>query len=171
MSLEKHFDNLYKVIKTTITNLVVAPQSTEIDLDLPKGYIAKIKLVIIKYFLDGITAGTTIDSELLYSALVRDPDDAATIEIPENAVQHDVIMDYTERYNALLDATNGVGAIEVEKMKILNFDDMNVDVITARNIRFNAAASATTTHDVECTVYYTLEAIKKTELLELLDIL
>ncbi len=162
----KMFDNIFKVIRVPLGTIANVVQSIEIDLELPRGYIAKIKKVI--FALEG--ALSAVGDNTFTMALVRDPDDNATNIIPENEVQHDVIADaiFTVFEGTLTTGTNTSG----RRRNITNFDQ-ELDVVTARNMRFNAGgANPTPTQTrVVCEVYYTLEEVSDELVLDLLAIL
>lgn len=161
----KMFDNLLKVIRVENTSLGTATVSTEIDFDLPRGFIAKIKKVLLTP--RQIAVGSATEQQNM--ALVRDPDDTETVQIPANSVEHDVIADFNTVINtsALAAGENQFNSIT----KLLEFGE-DLDIVTARNMRFNSdtgSAANITVH--ECEVYYTLEKISSDLLLNLLDIL
>lgn len=145
-------------------DLTSTVQSVEIDLDLPRGYIAKIHKCI--FFYTDITADQVYDIEM---ALVNDPDDTQSTVIPANTVKHDVIAQHLYRVKA--DQVNGVFYFTADPTKIIDFGEL--DVIAARNMRFNCVDKQNQgDHDVACEIYYTIEKIKGSEnLLNLLDIL
>lgn len=173
MALQKHFDQLMKVYKAQLTLNSTATISVEVDLELPRGYVAKIKIVEFQIRLVGVLqTSANIFTEFWTVALVKDPDDDTTVAIPIAEVQHDVIADFIANYAGILDTTNHNGAFIADPFrKIIYFNENEFDIITARNMRFNGTESADLDAVVFCTIYYTLEAIKKQETLELLDIL
>jgi len=170
--LEKHFDQLFHVFRTELTDISNTAQSEEIDLELPKGYVAKVKIVRFRSFGVSIGIGATVTTHTVQAALVRDPDDAASYEIPENEVQHDVICDYLNEVIYTINTTNGVGAIIFSNPKeYIYFSENEFDIISARNLRLVGFGTATTEMEVDVTIWYTLEKITKDEVLEILDIL
>lgn len=171
--IKKHFDQLFRVIAVQHAALDTDIDTVEVDLELPRGYVAKIKIVIFEIISVGAPSlGTAVVGIDFQAALLRDPDDATTVQIPPNEVQHDVIADFAGSILHILDATNGLGVyFNTDGQKIIHFDENEFDIITARNCRFNATAGAQTAMDIKCTIYYTLEVITDTEVLELLDIL
>lgn len=173
IALSKHFDQLMKVIAVQHENIADTTLSIEVDLELPRGYVAKIKIVIFEITSHGgPSIGTTVTDIDWDSALLRDPDDAVTLEIPENEVQHDVIADFCGSVIFDIDTTNGLGVFHsIPERKTIYFNEMDFDIVTARNLRFNVECSAQSALDIKCTIYYTLEKITSTEILELLDIL
>lgn len=164
---DKLFDNIMYVYKATISSLTSTVSTEEIDLDLPRGYIAKIALVI----LEVIQSGTVDNTYELRAALVNDPDDTESIVIPENTVKHDVIADLNLEFN--YDQTDGLFYLLPSARKTVSFKENELDVISARNMRFNGDdVNNNGDGAVACTIYYTIEKVKGSEnLLNLLDIL
>lgn len=171
----KLFDDLFHVIRQGLeTDVVDTIESVELDLELPRGYVAKIKRVecFVKDY-DDLYDTLIVDDYLEFrSCLLRDPDDAVTLAMPDNSVQHDVICEFScDMYH---DTTGGTDA--GENHWVWDFgDDKGLDVITARNLRVNglvgAPNSPTNAPFIVWVVYYSLEKIKDNEILELLDIL
>lgn len=173
---KQDFDDLMKVID--VQNLYASDTvvSVEIDLELPRGYIAKIKIVRFDIEDIGLDVDGIVNGQWQYrGALVRDPDDDDSIEIPNNEVQHDVICDHN--IEVMVDATATQGnAFATVKPIIYEFAKNELDVITARNMRYNVAASgadkANATMAIShCAVWYTLEKVSDSDILNLLDIL
>lgn len=170
---KKLFDDLMKVIRSNVIFDGTTIVSQEVDLELPRGFVAKIKMVYLEvegWELD--TVGETNSVGGAQQALVRDPDDSITTFIPDNEVQHDVICDLPTGLTIDALATKGnttIGSLD----RRFDFENMGLDVITARNLRHNCVAD-NAIWDVaigKCTIYYTLEAIKEDDILALLDIL
>lgn len=154
----KMFDNIMKVIRVEHAE-AADTKSVEIDLELPRGYIAKIKKVIFNW--TGIGALSACEG-----ALVNDPDDQITVQIPDNEVQHDVIADFDFIVNVI------VGTEHFVEHRIEILFDQELDVVTARNLRFNRTQTVGVGGGItQCEVYYTLEQISDSLILELLDIL
>lgn len=158
------FDNIMYVYESRITNLTATVQSNEIDLDLPRGYVCKVHKTMIRHF-----NSTDQSSYLINAALVNDPDDENTVAIPPDQVKHDVITDYKCKKNQ--NAANGFWLVEPEGSQIISYDEL--DIISARNMRFNAKDDNDNgDSDIECVIWYTIEKVKGSEnLLNLLDIL
>lgn len=171
-AIEKHFDQLMHVIALNVHNVTGIVQSFEIDLELPKGYVAKPKKIILELTsIPAVTAGVAMEDDEIQCALIRDPDDITTIEIPDNSIQHDVIADAIF-CSAWLWLAASVGLyVFNHTIKILDFYEDAFDIVSARNMRFNVIGTAAVNFDVKMTMYYTLESISKDEVLELLDIL
>ncbi len=160
-------DNLIKLMVEDhlITNST-AVQSAELDLELPRGYIAKIRKVVFSPFFD--TNRTATITTGLFMALVRDPDDPVTERAPRGVVQHDVIAEFVGTY--FYDTVTET--LLMTTPLTLTFTELE-DVITARNLRFNAQTNVAVTDEISFNieVYYTLEKVTDLEILDLLDIL
>lgn len=162
-----NFDNLIKVIGSLISVTSTTVVSEEIDLDLPRGFIAKIRKIMST---DGILIATDTDNNLfeVQSALLRDPDDASNV-MPDLDNSNDVLYADVSDWLVLQSAA-GHGAYHSQKSS-LTFTELE-DLITARNIRHNAQAGASTATIQSAFVnYYTLEKINDGDILNLLDIL
>lgn len=165
---KKDFDDILLWFREQIIDLdsTSGTLSGQLDLDLPRGFIAKIKKVIFFCLPDEVIAAASFQTGVL-GALLRDPDDITTVVVPEGTQEHDVIA-FIEL--VISHETGGGGQVQGIKQEF-NFND-DTDVITARNLRFNVAASGTQPDlTMECIVGYTLEEVKDADILNLLDIL
>ena len=170
----KDFDDLLLVIRSNITDdAVAAVISNEVDLNLPRGFIAKIKKVIFEAndlapeLLDVVAT-----SILQAMALIRDPDDTVSTGMPSNTDEHDVIAEWN--FSAIGNTTGNLIQMPGGQLRVeIDFSEADEDVITARNLRFNISGSATAnfTPTYNCKVYYTLEPVTDDLILNLLDIL
>lgn len=152
--------------------------SAEIDLDLPRGYVAKIKTAMMEFRrvgedFEGISADKLAR---LQAALVLDPDDAANFTVPTNVVSHDVLMEIEGEVIIVAGTAGDVIARFDMARLIKNFESEKLDVITARNMRLNVDGGGTDVSDLtESTcvaiIDYTLEKITDADILSLLDIL
>lgn len=161
----KMFDNIMKVYRQQLTVIANVTKSVEMDLEIPRGYIAKIKKVILS--CDGNMA---VGANYFSLGCINDPDDIITGLVPIGQVKHDVIF---ARQFAVSFSTQATGNLHGGDLYSEIVFDQELDVVAARNLRFNAvAANATPTMSgVDCHVYYSLEAISDQLILELLDIL
>lgn len=171
MGKSKLFDNIAQVINVNITVAGgAAAQSDEIDLELPRGFVAKIHKIIVNWrnVFDLSVAG---DSGQMFYAVLLDPDDATTTQMPENTVEHDVIMHGGMQIEEEAGSTAAWWTNLRHEIDFSHLEGM--DVISARNLRFNIFEDGgqLDASIMQCTIYYTLEAIKDTEIMELLDIL
>jgi hypothetical protein len=173
------FDNLCKLMKGLSTINAGNVVSVELPFNLPRGYIAKIRKIIFKVRdthedIEGLLATVAAINMGIHMALVRDPDDTTTILIPDESSGHDVLAEFSWSYEGL-NATNGIAEISSPEFIQIDFDE-GLDVITARNLRFNcvgvgADAASLTETQVECIVHYTYERVTDDQILQLLDIL
>lgn len=168
------FDNLMKVIVGRITIAAGNVASLEIDLELPRGFIAKFsawefQLRDFHEDLEGLGAGNELG---VHMCILRDPDDAVTVQIPSNQVQHDAWDDFA--------FSNGIGAGTLSGYNVPNvkqyFAKESDDWITARNLRFNVQgvgpdAADLTESQCQWTGRYKLEEVTDADILNLLDIL
>ena len=173
----KMTDNLLKYVSVNVANNAGTAGSAEIELDIPRGYIAKLhRLRITTYNLsEDIYNQTSEFACQIAGAIVRDPDDSTNIT-PPNSVKHDILQ------YLLVDITGLDIGNQGATLKVLNdsVDTMyipeSVDVITARNLRFNidqfgTSKSILTASGMRAEVWYTYEKVTNTDLAELLDIL
>jgi len=172
------FDNLIKVFKGNISLNAGSIASVELDFEIPRGFIVKIKKIVMQFMnwsedYEGLAQGETTFAA--QGALLRDPDDATTIQIPAGSVQHDVIAE-AQLVGYIHSVTNeNLGPMITGVTKIINFNHED-DVITARNMRLNVIGqgndSAVLTETVlQAEIYYTLEKVTDVDILNLLDIL
>lgn len=171
---KKDFDNILKVIKVENTFVAGTLVSQEVDLELPRGFVAKIwkvKLKFIEMGEDWETQEATTAGHVLSCGLQRDPDDTTTVQLPRASVQHDGIFDHSMEFLFSANATPHFGETETT----LEVPE-HIDLITARNMRFNSVGGgpdvANLTESIaNCAIYYTLEKVTDDDILNLLDIL
>jgi len=163
MAEKKLYDNLYKVISAnsgafTGNDGVL----TEIlDLQIPRGYAARIRKVI---FSDALGAYQLDQIQIsMYGAIVLDADDETSYQIPTFNVDHDVLCDYHHEYTRFDEDTtpNGI-SMSHNHISEINFDE-GLDVVTVRNIRFNASLNGGAVGDTgpqaHVKVYFTYEKV------------
>lgn len=168
MAKSQLFDNIMQVIHVSNTINGTTVVSTEIDFELPRGYVAKIRK--IKMEVDGTCEKWgTGDTAEFNAALLLDPDDAVAVSFPNNEVEHDVLAEHNVGH---VSSTTDFFTIRNGTAEWIYFEDKE-DVITARNMRWNSAATTTAFDDAlhDVTIYYTLEKIQDAQIMELLDIL
>ena len=164
MAEKKLYDNLYKVIKAN-SGAILANDTvlTEIlDLQIPHGYAARIREVI---FRDDLNDQQGDQSNIsLFGALVLDPDDEDSNQIPTFTVDHDVVADFHHEYTRFdEDVTpNGISVIS-NKETVRKFKE-DLDVVTVRNVRFNVLGNGLNVAEEDqaqcrCTVYFTYEKV------------
>lgn len=158
---KKLYDNLYKVIKVNSGAFTGNDGilSEILDLQIPRNYCARIRKVIFEDEL-GTYQNTQTDMSV-YGALVLDPDDETSYQIPTFNVDHDVVADFNHEY--ILQTTAGAGGGPTIAQSTLRDFDETLDVVTVRNIRFNASVNgmdvATTGPQTRVTVYFTYEKV------------
>jgi hypothetical protein len=173
----KMTDNLLKYVSANVANNAGTAGSAEIEFDIPRGYVAKIqRMRITPYNLSEDLHNLTGDFAMQVSAaLVRDPDDSTNIT-PPNSVKHDILQ------YLLLDITGndtgstGGSIMVVNESVDTGYIPESIDVITARNLRFNidqfgSNKSDLTASGMRAEVWFTYEKVTNTDLAELLDIL
>ena len=172
------FDDLVKILlaQSTFTSSTVV--SLEVDFELPRGYVAKIREVEMR--VDRIVEDfETIASDRLIrynAALVRDPDDTVTTGLTSNRVEHDVIADIEVGALSNLSAGSENMMVFEDNSKVVNYERMGSDMITARNMRLNIVGAGTDVAQAteavgKAIIHYTLEKVTDTDILNLLDIL
>lgn len=170
MPKSRLFDNIMQNIQVRNTIASTTTVSSEIDLELPRGYVAKIhKVIVFAYDIWDLIVNT--EKDLIEFALLLDPDDTETTAIPENTVEHDVLVDGTIEYG--INTTLGNSFVENYRTE-WDFSHLEgLDILSARNMRFNivGAADYVDGAEVRCEIFYTLEPIKDNQIMELLDIL
>ena len=164
MADKKLYDNLFKVIKAN-SGVIEANDTvlTEIlDLQIPRNYCARIRKVIFEDSLND----KQVDQDLisLYGALVLDPDDEESNQIPTYTVDHDVLCDFHHEYTRFEEDTtpNGISVVHNQKTWYRFGEDL--DVVTVRNIRFNVlgnglAVAEADQPQVNVKVYFTYERV------------
>ena len=173
----KNFDNLYKVLNAGSIFTGATLVSLEVDFELPRGFIAKIwkiELNIIAW-ADDFKAISVDKNATWQLALIRDPDDITTVVNQSNQTQHDVVIAREVGILIIAGTAGDPGMIIGDLRTELDIPE-HVDLITARNMRFNIVASDDDAADItesvaECNIFYTLEKITDNDILALLDIL
>ena len=163
MAETKLYDNLYKVIKVN-SGVFTGNDgilSEILDLQIPRGYCARIREVI---FLDALGAYQLDQLNLSsYGALVLDADDETSYQIPTFSIDHDVLCDFHHEYTRFEEDTtpNGISFEENQTTRYKFGEDL--DVVTVRNVRFNASINGFAVGDVGpqvyVTVYFTYEKV------------
>jgi len=173
---KKDFDDLNKVIRVDLDSLDSTSDSIEIDLELPRGFVARLNhtRMGVSVNTNNLISGDDLNVQM---ALIRDPDDGVTVSIPLNQTQHDVITDMDWRAIAIAPFS---GAADVSFHPDTTNpqekdwgDNFQRDMITARNLRFNAVGISGMTNEVNARarVDYTLEEVDEEQLINVLDIL
>lgn len=172
------FDNLIKILEVRTLFTGATGVSTEIDFELPRGFVAKIKRVSLE--VRGIAADiATISVDKLLSyivGLILDPDDITTTFPPTNVVSHDALESLQVDVLVVAGTAGDPGVYISFLRKEVNYESEGLDVITARNMRQNIDITGTDAADgteaiAVTTIHYTLEKITDVDILSLLDIL
>ena len=173
----KMTDNLLKYVSVNVSNNAGTAGSAEIELDIPRGYIAKLhRMRMTTYNLSEDIYNQTDDFACQISAgLVRDPDDSVNIT-PPNSVKHDILQYLLVDITGTDIANRGASIHVLNESVDTGYIPEGIDVITARNLRFNidqfgTSKSILTASGMRCEVWYTYEKVTNTDLAELLDIL
>ena len=164
MAEKKLYDNLYKVIKAN-SGAILANDTvlTEImDLQIPRNYCARIREVIFRDDLNNKQQSQEFIS--LYGALVLDPDDEDSNQIPTFTVDHDVLCDFHHEYSRFEMGTTPAGLAFIKNHETVRKFKEDLDVVTVRNVRFNVLGNGLNVGEedqsqVRCTVYFTYEKV------------
>ena len=170
MPKSRLFDNIAQVITVIDSINGTTTESTEVDLELPRGYVAKIHKVRVCLH-DVFDKVADNEKQNFFYALLLDPDDTTTVQFPSNTVEHDVIV--AGQFEIAIAAAVH-GGLWNEYIHEWDFSHLEgLDVLSARNMRFNIVAGGAYMNDseIECQIYYTLEKINDSQIMELLDIL
>lgn len=172
-------DKLLKVFRTVNTLNATTIVSSELDFDIPRGYVIKLHKVIIEIRnLEEDFETISVDKlARIVGALIRDPDDSTGLSVPVDKVDHDTLLDFAVAFVMAAGTAGDTLAIVMGIQRIeFNFAQEGLDVISARNLRFNVIGQGTDAADltesqVNCTIHYELVRITDTQTLELLNIL
>lgn len=175
----KDFDNLYKVIEVAVVYTGNSLVSIEVDFDIPSDHIVKIFRIELRLeeFPSEDFEGISVDKlAQLSMVLIKDPDDTATQTFTSNRVQHDVIADFEVDILIIGGTAGDPGIIIFPQNNYVKEIPEHIDLITARNMRFNAIAEGTDAADITetlavCQIEYTLEKVSDDLLINILDIL
>lgn len=177
----KMTDNLLKYITVFVSANGGSTTSTELDLDIPRGYVAKLHRIIITASgleVDLLDQSAPFEASIV-GGLYRDPDDATSVTPPSSQTQHDALAFLnTGIFLAQSDGSTERGGHEAvynTKNDSGWFPD-HLDMITARNLRFNidqfgANRSVLLDGGMRVEVYFTYEKVSASDIAELLDIL
>jgi len=97
-------------------------------------------------------------------AVINDPDDLVTVEIPDDTVEHDVIEECHLGFHMI--AAQGEYIIS----EIIHEFREEEDVLAVRNMRMNIYATALWTCSIKCLLFYNIVPIKDSLLLDMLRI-
>jgi len=163
-SKKELYDDIYQVIKGNSGALSAnSGVFTEIlDLQIPRGYAARIREVI--FHVDPQADQTDQVDMDWYSALVLDPDDETSYQIPTFEIDHDVLCDMHVCWHRMEEDTTPNGISNIRCAEVVRKFTEELDVIKIRNIRFNTfceglKVDGTTKSQVRITVYFTYEKV------------
>jgi len=173
------FDNILHSLEASILFNAGNFVSLEMDFEIPRGFIVKIKTVQLRVDrigedLESINADMRLDYQL---ALIKDPDDTTTVSMTSNRVEHDVIVDLEVMLNVERGTAESAIIIVPSTARIIkDFAKEGIDMFTARNMRLNLVALGTDAALASeafgvAQVDYTLEKIKDEDLLDILGVL
>jgi hypothetical protein len=164
MADKKLYDNLYKVIKANSGEFALNDiVKTEIlDLQIPRGWGARIRRVV---FIESNLRDQTDQAYLhVYSALVLDPDDEDSYQIPMFTVDHDVLCDHESYCTRFEEGVTVAGISMMCAKRTEHYFTEEMDAITVRNPRFNSMiggfnVSGDYKFQMRIEVYFTYEKI------------
>lgn len=178
MPPNKLFDDILRILQAAVVYTGVTQVSLEVDFEIPRGYVVKIRAIELR--VDRIhedLENFSVDRVVRYRiALIKDPDDTTSLAHGSNRTEHDVLADLEVSVLTVAGTAGDPGTLIEVNSKLINFEEMKVDVITARNMRLNVDAEGTdATLATEAfgiaIIYYTLEEVKDDDIINLLDIL
>lgn len=178
MVRNKLFDDILQVLEGAFVFTGATTVSLEMDFEIPRGYVVKIHKVTLEVQRIAEDIETISADKLIryLIALLKDPDDATTVSMSSNNVEHDVLIDH-EVEVLIVAGTAGDTTSYVSKSRLeMDFSHLGLDVITARNMRLNGDVEGTDAADGTeafgiAHVYYTLEKVTDEIILNLLNIL
>jgi hypothetical protein len=175
--MAKITDNLIRIqTQENVPTVAATVVTHQFELDIPRGYVAKLQFVWIEHFfcIDDFTP--TADMQYCFtfsSALVNDPDDGTTVIRPTDTY-NDVIWDLYSRVQCQINTDNADPMLHSTPLSVLKEFGQEQDIIIARNPRFNSVVNSVVNMaslNARCTIGFTLERVTDAELLEILDIL
>lgn len=144
-----------------------------VDFQIPRGYAVRVRKVLCELQLNTEQSDQT--QWRVLNALVLDPDDETSTQIPTFVIDHDVCADFAFEMVRLEEDTtpNGISGIIHERLEI-NFPE-ELDVVSIRNARVNMIASGLATGgsdqpQVRTTIYFTYEKVSSSLYEKLLGI-
>jgi len=144
-----------------------------VDFQIPRGYAIRIRKVLCELQINDEQADQ--EQWRVLSALVLDPDDETSTQIPTFTIDHDVACDFAFEMARLEEDTtpNGISGIIQPRFEI-NFPE-ELDVISIRNARVNCIASGlavggSNQPQVRTTIYFTYEKVSSSLYEKLLGI-
>jgi hypothetical protein len=133
-----------------------------VDFQIPRGYAVRIRKVLF----DMQVNKEQLNQEYfrLLTALVLDPDDETSTQIPTFTIDHDVACDFAFEYWRIVEDTtpNGISGMLSPRNEIVFPEEL--DMITIRNARVNTIVSGMATGGSDLaqsriTIYFTYEKV------------
>ena len=163
MTKKELSDDLYFVIKGN-SGAIDANDGvfTEIlDFQIPRNYAVRVRKILVDFHVNK----NQKDQEYfrMLSALVFDPDDETSTQIPTFTVDHDVLADFQHEFWRIEEDTtpNGISGLLNRRYEI-DFPE-ELDAVTVRNARFNSLVTGMLVDadhpQVRITVYFTYEKV------------
>lgn len=175
MTKAELYDDIFFVVKGN-SGAISANDGvfTEIfDFQCPRGYAVRIRKVLADFQINS----EQLNQEYfrMLTALVLDPDDETSTQIPTFTVDHDVACDFQYEFWRIIEDTtpNGISGLLSIRQEI-EFPE-ELDVVSIRNARFNTlvtgmAVGGSALPQVRMTVYYTYEKVSSSLYEKLLGI-
>jgi len=173
------FDNLMQVIEVAAVFTAGTLVSTEVDLELPRGFVAKIHSILLR--VDRIAEdieGISVDKLIRYLlAIINDPDDQTQTTLGSNIVDHDLLLDLEVEVILTAGTAGDTVALIIpsDARREKSFSDNGLDTIAARNLRLNIDVEGTDLADATeafgvVQISYTLEKVTDQDILAVLQI-
>jgi len=133
-----------------------------VDFQIPRGYAVRIRKVITEFQVNE----EQLDQDYfrILNALVLDPDDETSTQIPTFTIDHDVLCDFSHEFWRIEEDTtpNGISGM-LSPRQITEFPE-ELDAISIRNARVNTIATGLATGgsalaQVRNTIYFTYEKV------------
>lgn len=157
--MTKLTDNQIRQVKTEVDISDINLHSYLIDFDLQPFYAAKIQEVV---FHPRDPGGSILEASNLHHiscAVVNDPDDDETYEMPDGQHSHDVIAEFKQHAQWVMNVLMVIS----HSPKEIKFDQEK-DVYCLRNIRVNSQVATTAYMTImDVIVKYTIEKITKAD--------
>tara|TARA_Y100000004_G_C8943198_1_gene425049 strand:- start:1561 stop:2088 length:528 start_codon:yes stop_codon:yes gene_type:complete len=173
----KMTDNLLQVVSVNLGLNGSSAVSSEMELDIPRGYVAKIhriKMVVANWSADLFDLASADYNAQIAAVLMRDPDDSSTVNMPNNPTHDTLVHLYSDIYHSADTTGRTFFANNLEYDS--GWIPESVDLITARNLRCNADVFGSANSDMDDAVvryyvWFTYEKVTSSDLAELLQIL
>ncbi|GAG63355.1 unnamed protein product [marine sediment metagenome] len=133
-----------------------------VDFQIPRGYAIRVRKVIVDFQINADQA----DQEYfrMLTALVLDPDDETSTQIPTFTIDHDVCADFAFEFFRIEEDTtpNGISGLTSRRTEIVFPEEL--DVVSIRNARVNTivggmAVGGDNEAQTRMTIYFTYEKV------------